>query len=187
LHKTSVRCVENRCLNKLFEFFLIFGRITTYNFMQINTITPNDVYCKIVQLKLRYRYSITLISHKTKVRYVKNWCLNKLFGFMKIFGRITAYNLVQINIITPNYLYYKIVQLKLRYEYSITLILHITKVRYAKSCCLNKLFGFMKVFGRKTTHNLVQINIITPNYAYYKIVQLTLQNEYFRALFLLKT
>jgi hypothetical protein len=30
---------------------------------------------------------------------------------------------------------------------------------------------------------LVQINIITPNYAYYKIIQLTLQNEYFRALF----
>jgi hypothetical protein len=34
---------------------------------------------------------------------------------------------------------------------------------------------------------LVQINIITPNYAYYKIVQLKLQNEYFRALFFLKT
>jgi hypothetical protein len=43
--------------------------------------------------------------------------------------------------------------------------------------CLSKLFAFMKIFGRKTTHNLVQINIITPNYAYYKIVQLTLQNE----------
>jgi transposase-like protein len=45
----------------------------------------------------------------------------------------------------------------------------------------------MKIFGRITAHNLVQINIITPNYAYYKIVQLTLQNEYFRALFFIKT
>jgi hypothetical protein len=93
---------------------------------------------------------------------------------------------VQISAITPNYTYYKIVQLKLRYEYSITLILHKTKVRYVKNCCLNKLFGFMKIFGRITTHNSVQINIITPNCAYYKIVQLTLQNEYFRALFFLK-
>jgi hypothetical protein len=39
----------------------------------------------------------------------------------------------------------------------------------------------MKIFGRITTHNLVQIKIITSNYAYYKIVQLTFQNEYFRA------
>jgi hypothetical protein len=44
----------------------------------------------------------------------------------------------------------------------------------------------MKIFGRITTHNLLQINIITPNYAYYKIVQLTLQNDYFRALLFLK-
>jgi hypothetical protein len=36
----------------------------------------------------------------------------------------------------------------------------------------------MKIFGRITTHNSVQINIITPNYAYYKIVQLTPQNEF---------
>jgi hypothetical protein len=49
------------------------------------------------------------------------------------------------------------------------------------------LFGFMKIFGRITTHSLVQINIITPNYAYYKIVQLTLQKKYFRALFFIKT
>jgi hypothetical protein len=39
------------------------------------------------------------------------------------------------------------------------------------------LFGFMQIFSRITTHNMVQINIITPNYAYYKIIQLTLQNE----------
>jgi hypothetical protein len=33
--------------------------------MQINTITPNYAYYKIVQLELRYEYSITLILHKT--------------------------------------------------------------------------------------------------------------------------
>jgi hypothetical protein len=90
---------------------------------------------------------------------------------------------VQINSLTPSYAYYKIVQLKLQYEYSITLILHKTQVKCVKNCCLIKLFGFMKFFDRITTHNLLQINIITPNYAYYKIVQLTFQNEYFRALF----
>jgi hypothetical protein len=94
---------------------------------------------------------------------------------------------VQINTITPNYAYYRIVQLELRYEYSMTLILHKTQVRCPKNRYLNKLFGFMKIYGRITTHNLVQINIITPNYAYYKIVQFTLQNEYFRALYFLKT
>jgi hypothetical protein len=31
---------------------------------------------------------------------------------------------MKINIITPNYVYYMIVQLKLRYEYSMMLILH---------------------------------------------------------------
>jgi len=49
------------------------------------------------------------------------------------------------------------------------------------------LFGFMKIFGHITTHMLVQININTPNSAYCRIVQLTLQNEYIRALFFLKT
>jgi hypothetical protein len=94
---------------------------------------------------------------------------------------------MQINRTTPNYAYYNIVQLKLRYEYFITLILHKTKVRCVKNCFLNKLFGFMKIFGRIATHNLVHINIITPNYAYYKIVLSTFQNDYFRALFFLKT
>jgi len=32
----------------------------------------------------------------------------------------------------------------------------------------------MKIFDRITTHNLVRINIIIPNYAYYEIIQLTL-------------
>jgi hypothetical protein len=44
--------------------------------------------------------------------------------FFKTFSRITTYNFVQINIITSNYAYYKIVRLKLRYEYSMMLILH---------------------------------------------------------------
>jgi hypothetical protein len=47
-----------------------------------------------------------------------------LFEFLKIVDRITTYNFMKINIITPNYAYYMIVQLKLRYEYSMTLILH---------------------------------------------------------------
>jgi hypothetical protein len=33
--------------------------------MQINRITPDDTYYKLVQLKLRYVYSMTLISHET--------------------------------------------------------------------------------------------------------------------------
>jgi hypothetical protein len=33
----------------------------------------------------------------------------------------------------------------------------------------------------------MKINIITPNYAYYKIFQLTLRYEYFTALFFPKT
>jgi len=45
----------------------------------------------------------------------------------------------------------------------------------------------MKIFGRITTHNWVQINTFTPSYAYYMIVQLTRRYEYFRALFFLKT
>jgi hypothetical protein len=121
------------------------------------------------------------------VIYIKNCCLNKLFEFFIIYGHITTYNFVQINTITPNYAYFKIFWLKLRYEYSITLILHKTKIKCVKNCCLNKLLGFMKLFCCLSTHNLVNINIITPNYAYYKIVQLILQNEYFRVLFFLKT
>jgi hypothetical protein len=33
--------------------------------MQIDIITPNYVYYKIVQLALRYEYPTTLIFHKT--------------------------------------------------------------------------------------------------------------------------
>jgi len=54
----------------------------------------------------------------------------------------------------------------------------IKKGRGVKSGCLNKLFEFFKFSGCITTHNFAQINIITPNHAYYIIVQLTLQYEY---------
>jgi hypothetical protein len=94
--------------------------------VKINVITLNYAYCKIVQLTLRYEYSTTQIFHKTEVKYIRNYCLNKLFQFFKILGRITTNNFVQINIITPNYAYYKIFRLKLRYEHSMMLILHKT-------------------------------------------------------------
>ena len=65
LHKTSVRCIKNSCLNMLFEFFKIFGRINTHHFVKINVITLNYAYCKIVQLTLRYEYPTTQSFHKT--------------------------------------------------------------------------------------------------------------------------
>ena len=46
--------------------------------------------------------------------------------FFKTFGRISTHNSMKINIITPNYDYYEIVQLTLRYEYPKTLIFHKT-------------------------------------------------------------
>jgi hypothetical protein len=61
-----------------------------------------------------------------------------------------------INITTHNYSYYKVVQLNLRYEDYITLILH-------KNCYLKNLFEFLKISGRITTYNFMQINTITPN------------------------
>jgi hypothetical protein len=33
--------------------------------MKINITTPNYAYYKIIELKLRYEYSMTLIWHKT--------------------------------------------------------------------------------------------------------------------------
>jgi hypothetical protein len=39
---------------------------------------------------------------------------------------MTTHNLVKINITAPNYAYYNVVQLQLRYEYYITLYLHKT-------------------------------------------------------------
>jgi hypothetical protein len=49
-----------------------------------------------------------------------------LIELLKYFIRITAYNFMQINIITPNYAYYNTIDLKHQYEYSMTLILHKT-------------------------------------------------------------
>jgi hypothetical protein len=101
-----------------------------------------------------------------------------LIELLKYFIRITAYNFMQINIITPHYAYYNTIELKHPYEYSMKLILHKTYVRCIKNCYLNRLFDFFKVFDRINTHNFVKINVITLNYSYCKIVQLTLRNEY---------
>ena len=49
------------------------------------------------------------------------------------------------------------------------------------------LFDFLKIFGRINTHNFVKINVITLNYAYCKIVQLTLRYEHPTTLILHKT
>jgi hypothetical protein len=46
-------------------FFKTFGRISTHNFMQINTITPNYAYYMMIHLTLRYECPTTLIVHKT--------------------------------------------------------------------------------------------------------------------------
>jgi hypothetical protein len=63
---------------------------------------------------------------KKIVRCIKNSCLNKLCEFLNFFGCITINNFTQINIITPNYNYYMIVQLTLQYEYPISVIFHKT-------------------------------------------------------------
>jgi hypothetical protein len=86
--------------------------------------------------------------------------------FFKNFGRISTHNFVQIKKITPNYAYYKIVQLTLRYECPTTLISYQTSVRYIRNRCLTKLFKIFNIFCRRTIHNFMKINIITHNYAY---------------------
>jgi hypothetical protein len=96
------------------------------------------VYYNGFQLKLRYEYSTTLISHKIKVGCTKNNYLNKLFGFLKIFGRLTTHKFTQIKISTPNYGYYSIVRLALRYEYPTTLVFLKTFVGYIRSCCFKQ-------------------------------------------------
>jgi hypothetical protein len=131
----------------LFEFVKIYGRITTHNFLQINIIEPKYAYYKIFQMELRYKYSTTLIFHKTKEGCIKNDCLNKLFEFFKISDRITTHNFLKINIITHKYAYYKIFQLEHRYKYSTTLILHKTYVQCIKNYSINKLFEFFKILA----------------------------------------
>jgi hypothetical protein len=116
-----------------------------------------------MQLTLRYEHSTILIMHK-KISSIKYSGLINLFEFSKFFGRITTYNFVRININNSNYAYYNIVQLKLQYEHSITLILHKISVRCIRNCGLKKLLEFFKKFGLITIHNFVKINIITFNY-----------------------
>jgi hypothetical protein len=45
----------------------------------------------------------------------------------------------------------------------------------------------MNIFCIKTIHNFERINVITPNYVYYKIVKLTLRCEYNRTIYFHKT
>jgi hypothetical protein len=75
-------------------------------------------------MKLRCEYSMTLIFHKISVRSIRNYYLNKLSKIFNIFCVKTTHNFERINIITTNYVYYKIVKLTLRYEYNRTLIFH---------------------------------------------------------------
>jgi hypothetical protein len=79
---------------------------------------------------------------------------------------MNTHSFIKININTPNYAYYKIVQLILRYEYSTELFSNKTLVRCIRNSYLKKLFECFKLFGPITTHTLVKIKIITPNYAY---------------------
>jgi hypothetical protein len=51
-----------------------------------------------------------------------------------IFCIKNTHNFERINIITPNYVYYKIFKLTLRYEYHRTLIFHKTLVIYIRNC-----------------------------------------------------
>jgi hypothetical protein len=53
---------------------------------------------------------------------------------------------MQIDIITPYYAYYKIVQLTLHYEYPTTQIIRKTLQRYIRNCCFSELFMIFKVF-----------------------------------------
>jgi hypothetical protein len=49
------------------------------------------------------------------------------------------------------------------------------------------LIELLKIFIRITAKNFIQINIITPNYAYYNNIKLKLPYEYFMTLILHKT
>jgi len=70
---------------------------------------------------LRYKFCA-----KRNLDYLKIVVLTSYLNFLKHFGRITAHNFVQINIITPNHAYYEIIRLQHQYEYSMTLILRKT-------------------------------------------------------------
>jgi hypothetical protein len=85
---------------------------------------------------------------------------------INIFCIKTTHNFERINVITPNYAYYKIVKLTLRYEHHRTQFCHKTYVRYIRNCCLNKSFMIFNIYCLITTHNFVKINIITTNYTY---------------------
>jgi hypothetical protein len=81
---------------------------------------------RLSNLLLRYEYSTTPSLHKTKVRCIKKQQFKLVDWIFQTFCRVTIYNFVQINIITPNYAYHEIIKLKFSYEYSMMLIWHKT-------------------------------------------------------------
>jgi hypothetical protein len=81
---------------------------------------------------------------------------------------------MKINIITPDYAYNKIVQLKLQYEYSIMLILCKTYKMHIKLLFKQVFFDIFNFFDYITAPNFVKPDIITPLGLFSKLVQLTL-------------
>jgi hypothetical protein len=63
------------------------------------------------QFKLQYEYSTTLILYKNDSDALK-LVFRKVIWVFHHFCFITTHKFVQINVTTPNYLYYKIYQLK---------------------------------------------------------------------------
>jgi hypothetical protein len=49
---------------------------------------------------------MTLILHQTSSECIENDCLDKLFVFFKRFGLIPVHKFMQINMDTPNIVYY---------------------------------------------------------------------------------
>jgi len=129
----------------------------------------------IIQLKYQYECCTTLILHKTRVRCIRNSCLNMLVESSKFLGRIAAHNFVQVDVNALNCAYYKVVRLTRRFEYPTALIFDKTGVVLIRSCCLNRLFKIFNFFCLITAQNFMKVNIITPNHAVWKIIQLTLR------------
>jgi hypothetical protein len=61
------------CLNKLFEFLVIFYRITAHKFILINMNAISIVYYVFL-----YQYEDSNL-HKIKFRRINNYCLKILF------------------------------------------------------------------------------------------------------------
>jgi len=59
--KSEFHTKKNCCLNKLFEFIIIFSLITRHIFMKTNINTHNDVRFMILKLRSRDEWFTTLI------------------------------------------------------------------------------------------------------------------------------